>query len=228
MVEKILIPTALIVGINPTAQISNNQTNFVSENDFYNETSCFTKEEIQKKVIAIVSEELGIHSDEIKITSSFTNDLGADSLDTIGLIIEFEKEFDIEITSDKIDKIERVKDAVDYIFEQYKNAISLFSGENFEGNKRCILGNTTEYEYNTKTYNLIDEGLSSLIIPSGHIVTLYTQSDYKGESAKITAKESRIEIKKVAKLKKHKNIEISNEKVKWNDNVKSIKIEAIK
>lgn len=228
MIEKILIPTALIVGINPNTQINLNQTEIESDYDFYNEIYCYTKQEIQDKVIAIIAEKLGIKTDEIKLTSRFTNDLGADSLDTLELIMEFEKEFNIAIPDDKAERMVRVNDAVEYIFDQYKNAITLFSGENFEGNKRCIVGNTTEYEYKTKTYNLIDEGLSSMIIPSGFIVTLYSETNYKGETAKITAKDNRVEVKKISKLKKHKNIEISNKKFKWNDNVKSIKIEKIK
>ena len=63
--------------------------------------------EIESKVKAIIVDKLGVDEAEVKPEASFTNDLGADSLDTVELIMEFEKEFGISIPDDKAEKIER-------------------------------------------------------------------------------------------------------------------------
>ncbi len=73
--------------------------------------------ETDKKVIEIVSEQLGVSADEIKMETSFVNDLGADSLDTVELVMEFEDEFDINIPDEDAEKIQTVGDAVKYITE---------------------------------------------------------------------------------------------------------------
>ena len=74
-------------------------------------------EEIVKKVKDIIVDKLGVEASEVTDTASFTNDLGADSLDTVELIMEFEKAFDITIPDDAAEKIATVKDAVDFISE---------------------------------------------------------------------------------------------------------------
>lgn len=71
--------------------------------------------EIESKVKAIIVDKLGVDESEVKLESSFTNDLGADSLDTVELIMEFEKEFNVSIPDDKAEKIATVGDAVNYI-----------------------------------------------------------------------------------------------------------------
>ena len=76
--------------------------------------------EIEAKVKAIIVDKLGVDESEVKPESSFTNDLGADSLDTVELIMEFEKEFGISIPDDKAEKIGTVADAVAYITENLK------------------------------------------------------------------------------------------------------------
>jgi acyl carrier protein len=76
--------------------------------------------EIADKVKAIIVEKLGVEESEITPEASFTSDLGADSLDTVELIMEFEKEFDIQISEDVAEKILTVKDAVSYIEEATK------------------------------------------------------------------------------------------------------------
>ena len=70
--------------------------------------------EIESKVKAIV-DKLGVDEAEVVATASFTNDLGADSLDTVELIMEFEKEFGINIPDDQAEKITTVGDAISYI-----------------------------------------------------------------------------------------------------------------
>jgi acyl carrier protein len=71
--------------------------------------------DIAARVKAIIVDKLGVDENEITNESSFTNDLGADSLDTVELIMEFEKEFNIAIPDDQAEKIATVGQAVDYI-----------------------------------------------------------------------------------------------------------------
>ena len=76
--------------------------------------------EIESKVKAIIVDKLGVDEAEVKAEASFTNDLGADSLDTVELIMDFEKEFGISIPDDKAEKIATVGDAIAYIEENAK------------------------------------------------------------------------------------------------------------
>ena len=71
--------------------------------------------DIAEKVKAIIVDKLGVDESEVTNEASFTNDLGADSLDTVELIMEFEKEFDIQIPDDKAEAIATVGDAVSFI-----------------------------------------------------------------------------------------------------------------
>ena len=71
--------------------------------------------EIAKKVTSIIVDKLGVEEKEVTPTASFTNDLGADSLDTVELIMEFEKEFNIAIPDDQAERISTVGDAISYI-----------------------------------------------------------------------------------------------------------------
>lgn len=75
---------------------------------------------IEEKVKAIIVDKLGVDETEVKPEASFTNDLGADSLDTVELIMEFEKEFNISIPDDKAEKFSTVGDAIAYIEENSK------------------------------------------------------------------------------------------------------------
>ena len=76
--------------------------------------------EIESKVKAIIVDKLGVDEADVKPEASFTNDLGADSLDTVELIREFEKVFDVTIPDDKAEKIATVGDAIAYIEENAK------------------------------------------------------------------------------------------------------------
>ena len=71
--------------------------------------------EITERVKNIIVDKLGVEASEVTTEASFTNDLGADSLDTVELIMEFEKEFGISIPDDQAEKIATVGDAVSYI-----------------------------------------------------------------------------------------------------------------
>ena len=71
--------------------------------------------DIAAKVKAIIVDKLGVDESEVTPEASFTNDLGADSLDTVELIMEFEKEFDIAIPDDQAEKISTVGEAISYI-----------------------------------------------------------------------------------------------------------------
>ena len=72
------------------------------------------------RVKAIIVDKLGVDDSEVTNEASFTNDLGADSLDTVELIMEFEKEFNIAIPDDQAEKIATVGDAIKYINDNAK------------------------------------------------------------------------------------------------------------
>ena len=76
-----------------------------------------TPEEIQDKVFTIVSEQMGVDKAEISRETSFVNDLNADSLDTVELVMEFEDEFEMSIPDEEAEKIKTVGQAIDYIME---------------------------------------------------------------------------------------------------------------
>jgi acyl carrier protein len=71
--------------------------------------------DIKSRVISIIVDKLGVDEGEVTSEASFTNDLGADSLDTVELIMEFEKEFNIAIPDDQAEKIATVGDAISFI-----------------------------------------------------------------------------------------------------------------
>lgn len=73
--------------------------------------------EIEQKVTQIIIDKLGVEESEINNEASFTNDLGADSLDTVELIMEFEKEFNISIPDDQAENIATVGNAIEYLKE---------------------------------------------------------------------------------------------------------------
>ena len=73
--------------------------------------------DIKERVVSIIIEKLGIDAAQVTEEARFTNDLGADSLDTVELIMEFEKEFNISIPDDQAEKISTVGDAIRYIEE---------------------------------------------------------------------------------------------------------------
>jgi acyl carrier protein len=70
---------------------------------------------VEERVIDIVAEQLGVEKDKITRETHFVNDLGADSLDTVELVMELEEEFDISIPEDQAEKIQRVGEAIEYI-----------------------------------------------------------------------------------------------------------------
>ncbi len=70
---------------------------------------------IEERVTDIVAEQLGVDKDKITRETSFVNDLGADSLDTVELVMELEEEFDISIPDEAAEKIQKVGEAVDFI-----------------------------------------------------------------------------------------------------------------
>ena len=76
--------------------------------------------EISEKVKQIIIDKLGVDGSEVTNEASFTNDLGADSLDTVELIMEFEKEFDVSIPDDQAENIQTVGQAIEYLTENTK------------------------------------------------------------------------------------------------------------
>jgi acyl carrier protein len=79
-------------------------------------------DEIEPKVIEIVAEQMGVDKSEITRETSFVNDLNADSLDTVELVMEFEDEFELSIPDVEAEKIQTVGQAIDYIKEHAKKA----------------------------------------------------------------------------------------------------------
>lgn len=76
---------------------------------------------IEQKVIEIISEQMGVDKSEITRETSFINDLNADSLDTVELVMEFEDEFDMSIPDEEAEKIQTVGAAIDYIINAAKS-----------------------------------------------------------------------------------------------------------
>ncbi|MDR9388478.1 MAG: acyl carrier protein [Balneolaceae bacterium] len=74
--------------------------------------------DVQSKVTSIIVDKLGVDDSEVTAEANFTNDLGADSLDTVELIMEFEKEFDISIPDEDSEKIATVGDVISYLQEK--------------------------------------------------------------------------------------------------------------
>ena len=70
---------------------------------------------IEQKVKNIIADQLGVGEDEIKITSSFIDDLGADSLDIVELVMAMEEEFEVEIPDEEAENIKTVQDAINYV-----------------------------------------------------------------------------------------------------------------
>ena len=79
-------------------------------------------DQIEEKVIDIVSEQMGVDKSEITRETSFVNDLNADSLDTVELVMEFEDEFELSIPDEEAEKIQTVGQAIDYIKDHAKKA----------------------------------------------------------------------------------------------------------
>jgi|TARA_B110000196_G_C20682568_1_gene447107 acyl carrier protein len=79
-----------------------------------------TEAEVEGKVVEIVAEQMGVEKDQVSRDTSFANDLNADSLDTVELVMEFEDEFDTSIPDDKAEQIQTVGQAIDYIVSAAK------------------------------------------------------------------------------------------------------------
>ena len=77
---------------------------------------------VEEKVKSIIVEQLGVDANEVTAEASFVDDLGADSLDTVELVMAFEEAFNIEIPDEAAEKIQKVKDAVSYIESHAKPA----------------------------------------------------------------------------------------------------------
>lgn len=80
------------------------------------------EQEIQEKVVSIVAEQMGVDKGEINRDTNFVNDLNADSLDTVELVMEFEDEFETSIPDEEAEKIQTVGQAIDFIKEHVSKA----------------------------------------------------------------------------------------------------------
>ncbi len=81
-----------------------------------------TAVEIEEKVIQIVSEQMSVDKKEVSRNTSFVNDLNADSLDTVELVMELEDEFDLTIPDEEAEKLKTVGEAIDYIRKQLEGS----------------------------------------------------------------------------------------------------------
>ena len=81
-------------------------------------------ESIENRVKKIVVEQLGVGEEEVKNESSFVDDLGADSLDTVELVMALEEEFDIEIPDEEAEKITTIQQAIDFVNAQQKQSVA--------------------------------------------------------------------------------------------------------
>ena len=79
-----------------------------------------SEKSIQEKVTDIIVEQLGVNPEQVTLTASFIEDLGADSLDTVELVMAFEEEFSVEVPDEDAEKLQTVKDVVDYIESKQK------------------------------------------------------------------------------------------------------------
>ena len=79
-----------------------------------------SEKSIQEKVTDIIVEQLGVNPEQVTPNASFIEDLGADSLDTVELIMAFEEEFSVEVPDEDAEKLQTVKDVVDYIESKQK------------------------------------------------------------------------------------------------------------
>lgn len=77
--------------------------------------------DLKERIINIVSEQLGVDKSEVTPEASFMDDLGADSLDQVELVMAFEEEFDVEIPDEDAEKMQVVQDAIDYLGKKIKN-----------------------------------------------------------------------------------------------------------
>jgi len=74
-----------------------------------------SQNDVQKRIIDIIARELGVNMDDIKMDATFVEDLGADSLDIVELVMKFEDEFNLEIPDEEAEKIQTVQDAISYV-----------------------------------------------------------------------------------------------------------------
>lgn len=77
--------------------------------------------DVEQRIRKIVAEQLGVNEGDVKNESSFVNDLGADSLDTVELVMALEEEFDCEIPDEEAEKINTVQEAIDYVNSHSSN-----------------------------------------------------------------------------------------------------------
>jgi acyl carrier protein len=115
MIQKTIIPIAIVTAVGAVACTPTTETKVIAPQPKQSET--ISKKVIQQKVTEIIVDKLGILESEVTLKAKFINDLGADSLDIVELIMEFEKEFNISVPDADAEKILTVENAVDFIYK---------------------------------------------------------------------------------------------------------------
>lgn len=227
-IEKIIIPSALVIlgGGNYQNNISLQNNSIIQNNNIIVETGKkIPIKEIREKVYNIISESLGIPVSEISDKSNFRDDFGTDSLDIVEIIMSFEKEFNILIIDDLAEKIETVEDVINIIYDLTNNSVIFYSDKDFSGKQLLLNDNYSPYFYSKQKKQIIENGLSSIIVPKGYIVYLYNDEEFTGDYIKIDAQNNEIKIKDFENIKTSKYIYVKDEKINWNDAIISTKIE---
>ena len=85
---------------------------------FTERTMALTRDQVTSQVKDLIADSLGVEQDTIQVTSSFIDDLGADSLDIVELVMAIEKDFELDIPDEDAERISTVQDAIDYILDQ--------------------------------------------------------------------------------------------------------------
>jgi len=221
--EKYIIPSALVVLSGADGSAVNHDARDIKAGD---QKHCSkdkpTKEEIRKKIHLIIIDKLGVKVEELNDKKWYTKDLNADSLDTVELIMEFEKAFGIFISDDIAESIATIGDTVDIIYDILYNGISFFSEKNFAGKTLMMAGDY--YPYSDMT-DPVEGGVSSLRVPRGYRVTFFDKPSYKGQFMSVTALETEVKISDLSAVQPSSNIKLSTNNNDWDNKIVSVKVE---
>lgn len=184
----------------------------------------FTRDKITQSLKVLVGEKLGYYPRRIRENHTFTDDLGADSLDIVEVVMDIEKEFGILIPDKVAEKIITVKDAVDVIYDLLNKTVTMYADKNFKGKVQKITNDVNSFKENDEVLNA---GASSFIVPKGYRLILYSRTYFRGDKVVFSAKNEPLKVKNLAKIKSSDKIELGDIIKNWAGNFMSLKIERI-